>query len=111
MAKPKANQKVNQSGEGNLIWAIIGLLAISLLAAGFTAWSCDWVLSSFQNSNTMVMLITDAGIKSDDKNLEANLTAATATLRYLRDIGLAVVIGGAGVALALLIRHSRKRPL
>lgn len=87
------------------MWALIGLLSISLLAAGFTAWTCDYVLASFQDSNTMALLITDAGLKSDDKNLEGNLTTATQTLRYLKDIGLSVVVGGSGIALALLVRR------
>lgn len=87
------------------MWAIIGLLFVSLGAASFTAWTCDYVLASFQESETMVLLITDAGLKSDDAKLEGNLTTATNTLRYLKDIGLAVVIGGAGVSLALLLRR------
>ena len=117
MAKPKQKvksvskpaPKAGNNTDANLIWAVLGLLCISLLAAGFTAWSCDWVLSSFQNSNTMALLITDAGIKSDDKNLEANLTAATKTLHYLKDVGLAVVVGGAGVAFTLLFRQYRHK--
>lgn len=119
MAKPRPKSpKASQpsavkptTGEVNLTWAMIGLLTISLFAAGFTAWTCGYVLDSFQSSNTMALLITDAGLKSDDKNLEANLTTATNTLRYLRDIGLATVIGGLGVALALLARRFMKRPV
>ena len=103
MAKPSPSPK--SADEVNLWWALVGLLTISLLAAGFTAWTCDWVLASFQDSNTMALLITDAGLKSDDAKLEAHLTSATNTLRYLKDIGLAVVVGGAGIALALLIKH------
>ncbi len=116
MAKQNPKAKVKPSvanpsvAEVNLTWAIIGLLTISLFAAGFTAWTCGYVLESFQSSNTMALLITDAGLKSDDKNLEANLTTATNTLRYLRDIGLATVVGGAGVALALLARRFVNRP-
>jgi hypothetical protein len=101
MAKPSPRSV----DEVNLWWALVGLLTISLLSAGFTAWTCDYVLSSFQDSNTMALLITDAGLKSDDAKLEGNLTTATNTLRYLKDIGLAVVVGGAGIALALLVKH------
>ncbi len=100
MAKPSPRS----ADEVNLWWALVGLLSISLLAAGFTAWTCEWVLTSFQDSNTMVLLITDAGLKSDDAKLEANLTSATNTLRYLKDIGLAVVVGGLGVAVALVLK-------
>lgn len=107
MAKRKPSPKASppSGAETNLMWALIGLLSISLLAAGFTAWTCDYVLASFQDSNTMALLITDAGLKSDDKNLEGNLTTATQTLHYLKDIGLSVVVGGSGIALALVVRR------
>mgnify|MGYP006293403797 CR=1 FL=1 len=82
----KRNRNPEAKEDKNLIWAMVGLLAISILAAGFTAWTCGWVLESFQNSNTMAMIITDAGIKSDDKNLEHNLSTATMTLKYLRAV-------------------------
>jgi hypothetical protein len=56
----------------------------------------------------MALLITDAGLKSDDKNLERNLTTATTTLLFLRDIGVAVLLGVGGVLITLGIRQSRK---
>jgi hypothetical protein len=56
----------------------------------------------------MALLITDAGVKSDDKNLERQLSAATTALTFLRDIGLAVVIGSVGVVVAMCIRVFRK---
>lgn len=113
-AKPRSASKppaapAKSAGEVNLMWALLGLLSISLLAAGFTAWTCDYVLASFQDSNTMALLITDAGLKSDDAKLEANLTTATKTLGYLKDIGLAVVIGGTGIAASLLLRRFTQR--
>jgi hypothetical protein len=106
-AKPNASKPLvaSTASEVNLMWALLGLLSISLMAAGFTAWTCDYVLGSFQDSNTMVLLITDAGLKSDDAKLEGNLTVATMALHYLKDIGLAVVVGGSGIALALLVRR------
>jgi hypothetical protein len=86
---------------------MIGLLAVATLSACFTAWACDYVVKSFQDSNTMALIITDAGLKSDDKNLERQLSTATMTLISLRDIGLAVCIGSVGVGLALAIRNYR----
>lgn len=94
--------------ETNLIWAVLGLVGVAGLSAGFTAWACSYVVSSFQDSNTMALLITDAGLKSDDKNLEANLTTATTTLIFLRDIGFAVLLGVGGVLITLGIRQTRK---
>jgi hypothetical protein len=57
----------------------------------------------------MALIITDAGIKSDDANLEHNLTSATQTLVNLRDISLALFIGSCGVSLALLYNAFKKR--
>ena len=113
-AKPRSASKAStappkSAGEVNLMWALLGLLCISLLAAGFTAWTCDYVLAGFQDSQTMALLITDAGVKSDDAKLEGQLTAATRTLGYLKDIGLAVVIGGTGIAASLIIRNYTQR--
>jgi hypothetical protein len=100
MAKPQKREVSN-----NLIIVVLSILTVSLAVGLMTAYSCDWVLGSFQNSNTMVMLITDAGIVSDDKNLEHELTQATSTLIFLRDIALAMVIGSAGVMSGLFYKH------
>lgn len=96
------------ASDQNLIWAVFGLLGVALLSAGFTAWACDYVVHSFQDSNTMALLITDAGVKSDDKNLEHQISAATNALLMLRDVGLSVVIGGFGVIITLVIRTITK---
>jgi hypothetical protein len=69
----------------------------------------DYVLSSFQNTNAMVMLITDSGTKSDDKNLERQLTTATLGLQACRDLGLALAIGCFGTAVAVGIRIWRQK--
>lgn len=57
----------------------------------------------------MVMLITDAGIKSDDLNLENNLSSATRTLLTLKDISLALFVGSLGVSTALLCKAFKKQ--
>jgi len=109
VAKKKPNPSPAPNADKNLFWAMIGLLTVAALSACFTAWACDYVVKSFQNSNTMALIITDAGIKSDDKNLEKQLSTATLTLISLRDIGLAVCIGAMGVATALIVRNLRTR--
>lgn len=109
LKKPNPKPAVKTTGtDTNLIWAVLGLVGVAALSAGFTAWACGYVVSSFQDSNTMALLITDAGLKSDDKNLERNLTTATTTLLFLRDIGVAVLLGVGGVLITLGIRQSRK---
>jgi hypothetical protein len=55
------------------------------------------------------MLLTDAGIVSDDKNLEGNLSVATTGLHIAKDFGLALTIGVIGVGLAVLIRIRRQK--
>ena len=52
----------------------------------------------------MALFITDTGLKSDDKNLEHQLSTATVTLNTLRDVGLAVVVGSLMVLTAMGFR-------
>lgn len=99
-----AKRNPNEVANNNLLWIISTLILISLISSGFTAYACDYVLSSFQNSNTMVLLITDAGLKSDDANLERQLTTATKSLIFLRDIALAVLVGTAMVVATMGLR-------
>jgi hypothetical protein len=56
----------------------------------------------------MAMIISDAGIVSDDKNLEGNLSVATQGLQVAKDFGLALVIGVVGVGLAVFVRIRRQ---
>lgn len=107
MAKRKNQPSVQNADQSNLFWAVATLLVVAILASGYTAWACDYVVSSFRDSNTMVLLITDAGLKSDDAKLERQLTTATQTLNFLHQIGLAVVIGSVGVGITLVIRKVR----
>jgi hypothetical protein len=57
----------------------------------------------------MAMLITDAGVLSDDKNLEKNLSVATQGLQMAGDFGLALTIGVVGVGLAVFVRLRRQK--
>ena len=56
----------------------------------------------------MAMIISDAGIVADDKNLEGNLSSATQGLRMAKDFGLALTIGVLGVGLAVFVRFRRQ---
>ena len=97
--------KESQSADRNLLLAVALLVVAALLAAACSAFICDFVLRSFQDTNAMVMLITDAGTKSDDKNLERNLSAATQALRTCRDLGWALSVGCLGVGVAVFLRQ------
>lgn len=95
--------------EGNNLLYAVGLLVIAaFVSAACSAFICDFVLRSFQDTNAMVMLITDAGTKSDDKNLERNLTSATLALKSCRDLGWALSIGCIGVGVAVFLRLRRQ---
>ena len=97
-----------QSGDTNLLWALVLIVVACSMTALASYWICDFVLGSFQDTNAMVMLITDAGTKSDDKNLERNLSTATLGLQACRDLGLALAIGCLGVGVAVFLRIRRQ---
>ena len=96
--------KQSPSADKNLLLAVCGLVLAAFMAAAASAWICDFVLRSFQDSQAMVLLITDAGTKSDDKNLEKNLSAATMALKACRDLGWALSVGCLGVGVAVFLR-------
>ena len=108
MAKPSP-AKPSASEDKNLLWANIALISCSFVGAVGVYLLADYVLSSFQSTNAMVMLITDAGVKSDDKNLERQLTAATLGLQACRDLGLALAVGCFACGVAVSIRLFRAR--
>jgi len=93
----------------HLTWALIAILACSLIASASTVFICQFVLDSFQDSHAMAMIISDAGIVSDDKNLEGNLSVATQGLHMAKDFGLALTIGVVGVGIAVFVRVRRQK--
>ena len=94
--------------DNNLLLAVGLLVTAALLSAAASAFICDFVLRSFQDTQAMVLLITDAGTKSDDKNLERNLSAATLALKTCRDLGWALSVGCLGVGVAVFLRLRRE---
>lgn len=108
MAKPSP-AKPSASGDNNLLWANMALIGCSFVGSVGVYLLTDHVLSSFQDSNSMAMLITDAGIKSDDAKLQGQLTAATLGLQACRDLGLALAVGCFACAVAVSIRLFRAR--
>jgi hypothetical protein len=93
----------------NLGLAVIGLLIASGAASLFTAWIACYVLESFASSQTMALLITDAGVRSDDARLEGQLTDATKALIACRDVATALGVGCGGVGLALVWRRVKRK--
>ena len=100
---------MRKKGKNNkLIIVVLGLVICSLASAAFTAYVCDYVLDSFQSSQTMALIITDTGIKSDDANLEHQLSSASQALQTARDIGYALAVGSGMVLIAVLVRIKRQ---
>ena len=98
----------SEKRNNNLLIAVLGLVVCALSSSVFTALSCDFVLDSFQSSNCMALIISDTGIKSDDLNLEHQLSSATIALQTIRDFGYALAIGSFGVLVAVLVRIRRQ---
>jgi hypothetical protein len=92
-----------------MMWATVALLICSAVGAFSVAYIADYILSSFQSTNAMVMLITDAGTKSDDANLERQLSVATLGLKACRDLGWALAVGCVGVGVAVFLRFRRAK--
>jgi hypothetical protein len=91
-----------------MMWATVALLICSAVGAMSVAYISDYILSSFQDTTAMVMLITDAGTKSDDANLERQLSVATLGLKACRDLGWALAVGCLGVGVAVFLRFRRQ---
>jgi hypothetical protein len=91
-----------------MMWATVALLVCSAVGAFSVAYISSYILDSFQNTTAMVMLITDAGTKSDDANLERQLSVATLGLKACRDLGWALAVGCLGVGVAVFLRFRRQ---
>jgi uncharacterized transporter YbjL len=108
----KLKSEMRKKGKNNnLIIVVLGLVICSLASAAFTAYTCDYVLDSFQSSQTMALIITDTGIKSDDAQLEHQLSQASLALKSARDFGYALAIGSGMVLMAVLVRIKRQKAL
>lgn len=97
--------------ERNLLLVVTGLLLISAITAGACAYICGFTLDAFQSSNAMVALITNDGVKMDDKTTEAQIASATRSLSFVKDVSWSLVIGCLGMMLAVGHRLTRHRRL
>lgn len=98
------------NGDTNLLWAVTILTLAAGMAAIGAAWICETVLAAFGNSQTMALIIVDGGrdLKSDDANLERQLSTATLALQTVRDFGWALGVGCLGVLGAVVFRVWKK---
>lgn len=104
-AKPRSQQP---SGGSNLVLAVCLLTAFAGLSAFASAYIAGYVLDQLQSTDALVMIVTDAGLRSDSKDLEQNMSAATLALKSVRDLGWALAVGCLGVGVAVFIRSRRQ---
>lgn len=103
------NAKQENAGDRNLLVVVCVVVASAALVSITTSWICGYVVEGFASSKTMVMLITDAGIKSDDAKLERQLSTATMALKTCRDLAMALAVGCGMVGVAVGYRIFRRR--
>ncbi len=106
MAKQKPQAK--ESGSGNLLMAVILLTGFAGLSALSSAYIAGFVLDTLQSRDALVMIVTDAGIKSDSASVEQGLSSATMALKSVRDLGWALAVGCLGVGVAVFLRSRRQ---
>ena len=104
-----AKEKAKPSDGGNLLLAVTLITAFAGLTALASAYIAGEVLQILQSRDALVMIVTDAGIKSDSVSVEQGLSAATLALKAVRDLGLALSVGCLGVGVAVFIRSRRQK--
>jgi len=101
--------KAKQSDGGNLLLAVTLVTAFAGLTALASAYIAGEVLQILQSRDALVMIVTDAGIKSDSVSVEQGLSAATQALKAVRDLGWALAVGCLGVGVAVFLRSRRQK--
>jgi hypothetical protein len=107
MAKQKPQAKESESG--NLLMAVVLLTGFAGLSALASAYISTVVLDLLQSRDALVMIVTDAGIKSDSVSVEQGLSSATLALKSVRDLGWALAVGCLGVGVAVFLRSRRQK--
>ena len=105
----KANLQAKESGSANLLLAVTLLTGFAGLSAFSSAYIAGYVLDTLQSRDALVMIVTDAGIKSDSVSVEQGLSAATVALKSVRDLGWALAVGCLGVGVAVFLRSRRQK--
>ena len=100
--------KPRESGSANLLLAVCLLTAFAGVSAFASAYIAGYVLDQLQSTDALVMIVTDSGLKSDSKDLEQNMSAATLALKAVRDLGWALAVGCLGVGVAVFVRSRRQ---
>ena len=85
--------------------AVVTFAGLTAFASAFVA---GYVLDQLQSTEALALIVTDGGLKSDSKDLEQNISAATLALKSVRDLGWALAVGCIGVGVAVFIRFRRQ---
>ncbi len=89
MAKAKP-AKQQASGSDNLLLAVALITGFAGVSAFSSAYIAGFVLDQLQSTDALVMIVTDAGLKS------------------VRDLGWALAVGCLGVGVAVFLRSRRQ---
>ena len=100
--------KAKVKGVDNLLLAVCLLTAFAGLTAFASAFVAGYVLDQLQSTEALSLIVTDGVLKSDSKDLEQNISAATLALKSVRDLGWALAVGCIGVGVAVFIRFRRQ---
>jgi hypothetical protein len=100
--------KAKVKGVDNLLLAVCLLTAFAGLTAFASAFVAGYVLDQLHNTEALALIVTDGVLKSDSKDLEQNISAATLALKSVRDLGWALAVGCIGVGVAVFIRFRRQ---
>ena len=100
--------KAKVKGVDNLLLAVCLLTAFAGLTAFASAFVAGYVLDQLQSTEALALIVTDGVLKSDSKDLEQNISAATLALKSVRDLGWALAVGCIGVGVAVFIRFRRQ---
>ena len=96
-----------KNGNHNLHLCVVTLIVCTLVSAVAIICIVDFVQESFQSTNAMALIITDAGIKSDDANLERNLSVSSDALSMCKDFAWSLVVGLLVCLTAVVVRIKR----
>lgn len=93
-----------RSDANNLLWVVAVILSMAGACAVYTSYVVQSVLDALMSSNTMALLITDNGFRSDDLKLEAKLNSAQQALQTSADVATALTVACIMVATGLIAR-------
>jgi hypothetical protein len=105
---PKPSDQPSAS-EGNLLLAVCLLVTFAGMASVATAYTAGFVLDTLQSQDSLALIVSDSGLKSDSQSVERGLSSATLALQSVRELGLALSFGCLAVAVAVGIRLWRGR--